>query len=43
VPGHVSPYRGPLQLRIWEERDPNTQVLIAIKNYISTYEQTRTI
>jgi hypothetical protein len=42
---HVSPYiyRGPLQLRIWEERDPNTQQLIAIKNYISTYEQTRTI
>jgi hypothetical protein len=42
---HVSPYiyRGPLQLRIWEERDPNTEALIAIKNYISTYEQTRTI
>ena len=42
---HVSPYiyRGPLQLRIWEERDPDTQQLIAIKNYISTYEQTRTI
>ena len=42
---HVSPYiyRGPLQLRIWEERDPETQSLIAIKNYISTYEQTRTI
>jgi hypothetical protein len=42
---HVSPYiyRGPLQLRIWEERDPDTQQLVAIKNYISTYEQTRTI
>jgi hypothetical protein len=42
---HVSPYiyRGPLQLRIWEQRDPDTQQLIAIKNYISTYEQTRTI
>jgi hypothetical protein len=42
---HVSPYiyRGPLQLRIWEDRDPDTQQLIAIKNYISTYEQTRTI
>jgi hypothetical protein len=42
---HVSPYiyRGPLQLRIWEERDRQTQALIAIKNYISTYEQTRTI
>src|SRR6267143_1762003 len=42
---HVSPYiyRGPLQLRIWEERDPKTQTLLAIKNYISTYEQTRMI
>lgn len=42
---HTAPYiyRGPLQLRIWEERDPDTQVVIAIKNYISTYEQTRTI
>ena len=42
---HVSPYiyRGPLQLRIWEERDPESQQLVAIKNYISTYEQTRTI
>src|SRR5262245_44335585 len=42
---HIAPYiyRGPLQLRIWEEKDPKTQQLIAIKNYISTYEQTRTI
>lgn len=42
---HTSPYiyRGPLQLRIWEEKHPRTQQLIAIKNYISTYEQTRTI
>jgi cyclase len=42
---HVSPYiyHGPLHLRIWEERDPNTQEVIAIKNYISTYEQNRTI
>src|SRR5437764_11870774 len=42
---HVSPYiyRGPLHLRIWEEKDPDTQRLIAIKHYISTYEQTRTI
>jgi hypothetical protein len=42
---HVSPYiyRGPLQLRIWEDRDPKSQKLLAIKNYISTYEQTRTI
>jgi hypothetical protein len=42
---HVVPYiyRGPLSLRIWEEKDPDTQQVIAIKNYISTYEQTRTI
>ena len=42
---HVSPYiyRGPTNLRIWEEKDPKTQQLIAIKHYISTYEQTRTI
>jgi hypothetical protein len=42
---HVSPYiyRGPLNLRVWEEKDPKTQSLIAIKHYISTYEQTRTI
>ena len=42
---HVSPYiyRGPLNVRIWEEKDPKTQDVIAIKHYISTYEQTRTI
>jgi hypothetical protein len=42
---HVAPYiyRGPLALRIWDERDPKSQQLVAIKNYISTYEQTRTI
>ncbi len=42
---HVSPYiyRGPTNLRIWEEKHPKTQDLIAIKHYISTYEQTRTI
>src|SRR5580658_9516372 len=36
-------YRGPLLLRIWEERDPQTQELVAIGNYISNYEQSRTI
>ncbi len=42
---HISPYiyRGPLNLRIWEEKDPRTQQVLAIKQYISTYEQTRTI
>ncbi len=36
-------YRGPLNLRIWEERDPISQQLIVIKNYTDNYEQTRTI
>jgi len=36
-------YRGPLALRIWEERDPQTQNLVAIHQYTSTYEQHRTI
>ena len=36
-------YRGPLRVRIWEERDPAWQELIAIHQYISTYEQSRTI
>lgn len=42
---HVSPYiyRGPLQMRISEVRDPNTQELIAIVHTISTYDQQRTI
>jgi cyclase len=42
---HVAPYiyRGPLQMRLWDEKDPQSQKIIAIKNYISTYEQTRTI
>jgi cyclase len=42
---HVAHYilRGPLNLRIWEEKDPRTQEVIAIKQYSSTYEQTRTI
>jgi hypothetical protein len=36
-------YRGPLQLRIWEERDPQSQRVIAIRQYIHNYEQNRTI
>src|SRR5213594_2380790 len=36
-------YRGHLNLRIWEEKDPQSQRLISIKQYISTYEQWRTI
>jgi hypothetical protein len=42
---HVVEYihRGPHQFRIWEERDPVTHQLIAIHEYINTYEQKRTI
>jgi hypothetical protein len=36
-------YRGPLNVHIWEEKDPQSQRLIAIKQYISTYEQNRII
>jgi len=42
---HISPYiyRGPTNIGIWEERDPRTRELIAIKHRISTYDQERTI
>src|SRR5438552_8764307 len=42
---HVVEYihRGPLQMRLWEERDHITNQLIAIHESISTYEQNRTI
>jgi cyclase len=42
---HVSPYiyRGPLDLRIWSEKNPETQQVIAIRNYLGTYSQNRTI
>lgn len=43
---HVAPYilRGPAGgVRIWEEKDPTTQELIAIKIFINTYAQTRTV
>jgi len=36
-------YRGPLALRIWEERDPESQKVVAIRQYIQNYEQNRTI
>jgi hypothetical protein len=38
---HVAPYifRGPTNLRIWEEKDPETQALVAIHVYSQTYEQ----
>src|SRR5499426_1465153 len=42
---HVVSYihRGPISVRIWEERDPVTHQLIAIHEALSTYEQHRTI
>ena len=36
-------FRGPAQIRIWEEKDPTTQEVIAIKTFIATFAQTRTI
>lgn len=36
-------FRGPAQIRIWEEKDPTTQDVIAIKTFIATFSQTRTI
>jgi hypothetical protein len=36
-------YRGPLQFRIWEDKDPATQEIIAYRQYIGTYMQYRTI
>ncbi len=42
---HSSPYinRGPLNLRMWEERDPVTQELVAIHHYVRNFEQHRKI
>ena len=42
---HVAPYiyRGPIQVRITEVIDPGTQTTIAIKHFLSTYAQERTI
>lgn len=42
---HSAPYidRGPLNLRMWEERDPETQELIAIHHYVRNFEQHRVI
>jgi len=36
-------YRGPLQFRIWEEKHPDTQEIIAYNVYIGTYMQSRKI
>jgi glyoxylase-like metal-dependent hydrolase (beta-lactamase superfamily II) len=36
-------YRGPLQFRIWEEKEPASQEIIAYRQYLGTYQQWRTI
>jgi hypothetical protein len=42
---HNGPYilHGPIQFRLWEEKDLRTQALIAIRMYLNTYEQERAI
>ena len=42
---HNGPYilHGPIQFRIWEDKDPRTQQLVALQMYLNTYEQSRTI
>jgi hypothetical protein len=35
--------RGPIQFRIWEEKDPADQEIIAYRQYSGTYMQSRTI
>lgn len=42
---HVSPYiyRGPIRVRISEDRDPGTQNVFAIRHFLSTYAQERII
>lgn len=36
-------FRGPANVRIWEEKDPFTQDPIALKTFIATFAQSRTI
>jgi len=36
-------FRGPMQFRIWEEKDPATQEVIAYNEYLGTYQQWRKI
>ena len=36
-------FHGPLQFRVWETHDPDTQELIAINMFLGTYQQRRTI
>jgi glyoxylase-like metal-dependent hydrolase (beta-lactamase superfamily II) len=36
-------FHGPLQFRVWETHDPDTQELVAINMYLGTYQEKRTI
>jgi cyclase len=36
-------FRGPMQFRIWEEKDPATQQIIAYNEFLGTYQQFRKI
>ena len=42
---HASPYifRGPLNMRVWEERDPQTQQILAIHFDTSNFQQRRVV
>jgi hypothetical protein len=42
---HSAPYilRGPLNMRIWDERDPETQQVVAVHLDISNFQQRRTV
>jgi len=42
---HNGPYilHGPIQFRLWEDKDPRTQQVIGLRQYLNTYEQERTI
>jgi hypothetical protein len=42
---HNGPYilHGPIQFRLWEEKSPQTQQVTALRMYLNTYEQERTI
>jgi len=42
---HAAPYihRGPDQFRMWEEKDPTSQDVTAIKIFVNTFAQTQTI
>jgi hypothetical protein len=42
---HAAPYimRGPMNLRIWDERDPQTQQIVALHMDISNFQQRRVI